>query len=452
MSEVEAESEGSSTSALTPANDLARSTASCGSLESWRARLAPFLIAHPYSGLDVAEGSGGRRVRITQPWGDSSLALTLRGNSDETIEALNSVYLPERFIALWHRDTSRFEIIWTAFALPDVWKEVPGRSFDFRFRGCAYRCAFSDSSDRLIKIAAAFEPTAEGNSRYRNLPSFCFYALQRSGNLTGIPPVSVEKPLSFWVDGIPEWDDASILDLANHLNFYLGYYDNVSPIIEIQSPTLEAFPAQPNTRYVTGQFPAVITAREIDDTLLRFWEASRIGDTARRFLYSYRVVEYCAFAHIESGIRATVRRLLAAPNALDDIIGVTDKVTSVIMESKISDPQKFDAVIEKAVSSDTLWKEIERNLQAFASEVLFDGGYCVKNIARVGWREDDFRINGLGAFSKAVRGIRNALSHGRDMQSTSVITPTPHNFQKLQPWAALMSAAAGEVILYHDSH
>jgi hypothetical protein len=190
--------------------------------------------------------------------------------------------------------------------------------------------------------------------------------------------------------------------------------------------------------------------REIDDVLLHFWHASRGGDTARRFLYSYRIVEYVSFSYVESTIRTTIRRLLSAPNALDDIAGIGDKIINAMAETKITDPQKLDAVIKGAVTPGVLWPEIERNIGVFSSETKFDGGFTVGPIAKLGWRIDDFSISGISAFALAVRGIRNALSHGRDQRTTSVITPTPHNFQRLQPWAALMAVAAGEVFLYGD--
>ena len=71
-------------------------------------------------------------------------------------------------------------------------------------------------------------------------------------------------------------------------------------------------------------------------------------------------------------------------------------------------------------------------------------------IVKVGWSEADFAVNGIATFSTAVRNIRNALSHGRDQRTTAVIAPTTHNFERLQPWTALMSVAAGEVMVYKD--
>lgn len=52
--------------------------------------------------------------------------------------------------------------------------------------------------------------------------------------------------------------------------------------------------------------------------------------------------------------------------------------------------------------------------------------------------------------SDAFRKIRNALSHGKDQETTGVIRPTPKNVNLFQPWVHLISAAAGEVVLYKD--
>jgi hypothetical protein len=414
-------------------------------IDEWLVRLEPFIRANPNSALEYVQAPSGPYVRVVAPWNDASLALRFPKEPEAMIEALNNVLLPERFIALWHLDTALLEVIWTAFTLPDVWKEIDGRKFEFRYRGISYECEFTDSSNRLLAIAAGFQPLGEGNSRYRNLPAFAIHA---SAQRRRASPGSIGKPLSFWIRGIREWDETQILDLANHLNFYLGYYDSVSPVIEIQTPRLEAFLAQPQRRYRADHFPRLIAAQGIDDVLLHFWHASRTGDTARRFLYSYRIIEYISFSYVEASIRSSIRRSLSAPNALDDIAAITEKVINAMTETKVTDPQKFDAVIRAAVKPEILWPEIEQNVVVFSTETRFDGGLTIPPIAKPGWRFDDFATNGISAFAQAVRSIRNALSHGRDQRTTLVITPTPHNFQRLQPWAALMAVAAGEVVLY----
>ena len=57
----------------------------------------------------------------------------------------------------------------------------------------------------------------------------------------------------------------------------------------------------------------------------------------------------------------------------------------------------------------------------------------------------------LDMFQRSIREIRNALSHGWDRKQMLFIHPTRHNFERLQPWVALICAAAGEVMLYRDT-
>ncbi len=52
-------------------------------------------------------------------------------------------------------------------------------------------------------------------------------------------------------------------------------------------------------------------------------------------------------------------------------------------------------------------------------------------------------------FNGTIRSIRNALSHGKEQSVSSVIAPTPENFQNIQPWVGLISIAAGEVVVYY---
>ena len=208
---------------------------------------------------------------------------------------------------------------------------------------------------------------------------------------------------------------------------------------------------QPQTRYSAGRFPAQITSREIDDSLLNFWSASRTGDPARRFLYSYRIIEYASFSYLELNCRISVRKLLAARNALDDLVTLAERVMNAVQETKLSDVQKLEALLKETVDPALLWREVARNLAAFTTEVRFDGGFTLSGIARVGWKEEDFAVNGISSFAGAIRNIRNALSHGRDLRTSAVITPTAHNFERLQPWTSLIAVAAAEVMVYRDA-
>jgi hypothetical protein len=129
---------------------------------------------------------------------------------------------------------------------------------------------------------------------------------------------------------------------------------------------------------------------------------------------------------------------------------LTDGALSSIFGSKLTDVQRLDNVVRESVAPAALWAEISTNLTAFAAETKFDGGLTISPIAKLGWHESDFAINGVASFSGAIRNIRNGLAHGRDQRTSGVITPTAHNAMRLRPWVSLIAVAAGDVMVYKD--
>jgi hypothetical protein len=409
-----------------------------------RARLSEFFVNNLGATLEEMEmPRGGKELVIRRPWGDASVCLRVAPDIETIADALNNVYLPEQFTAIWHRDTKDFEIIWTSHPLPPSVKDIPGRSFTFRFKGAEYSCKFARSSDRLLVIAKNFIPGGTSSTQFRNLPSFNA-VLHKS---EGYPEFLSGEPLSFWINKI-DWNADEILEVVNHLNFYMTYYDTRSPMVVVHSSAAENEAARPQTRYINGQFRSQITGREIDDNLLHFWLAARTGDAARRFLYYYRIIEYASFFYLQDNAKTAIRRILSAPNALDELDAITERVVSALSVSSLDEYKRFESVIRDCVDSDLLWNEISVNLSAFASDIAFDGGFKLPALIKVGWRGEDFVTNGVGAFVRYIRDARNALSHGRDQRTASVIVPTLSNFRRLQPWVSLIAVASGQVIVY----
>ncbi len=381
---------------------------------------------------------------ISNPWGDESILIQVPTEHAELAAALNGVYLPQQLAALWHRETKKLEFIWTALPMPPPWSDIPGRKFTFRFKEKSYPCRFEAASKELLVVAKHFAPGASTSTNFRNLVPFSFLA---SAEKTGANLPKFEA-LSFWIDNI-DWDNDEILDLVNHLNFYLKYYDSISPVVLVYYPK-EAESLKPQTRYPYESFPTHINAREIDDVMLILWDASRQGDNARQFLYCYRIIEYASVTHLESKARLDIKRILAAPHAVSELSAITNQVMDALQRSKLEDFQKCETLLREIVKPSLLWREIKENKSAFSGVTKFDGGFELGALIAPEATEATFETKGVDIFHKAIRDIRNALSHGKDSRSSGVITPTSRNFQKLRPWVSLVSIAAAEVMLYRD--
>src|SRR4051794_35562915 len=137
------------------------------------------------------------------------------------IDMLNNVYLPERFTAIWHRDTELLEIIFTADPLPPIWSDLSNRAFEFTHRNVKYLCSFREASDRLRQIATRAMPQRPSRTQYRNLMSFQRHYFAKAG-VSGIQIADNSVPYSFYVEGIT-WNDDLVVELANYLNFYMTY-------------------------------------------------------------------------------------------------------------------------------------------------------------------------------------------------------------------------------------
>jgi len=407
--------------------------------------LAEFFKNNPKCEFEYL-GNPARFVSIVNPWGDPSVSIRVRGEHDALIAILNSIYLPERFTAIWHLDTKLLEIIFTADPMPPMWTDLPKREFVFMHRGAEYKCGFRGASNELRQVAACALPRRPTRSGYRNLLSFQRYEFAKSG----VGDITVQDdavPLSFWVEGI-DWDDDKVVDLVHHLNFYMTYYDNMSPLIIIHTPEDEAAASHEVTRYPFEKFPSRIASRSLDEDLVQFWIASREGDPVRRFIYNYQILEYAATYYIEENVRRSVRISLSAPHALDNIDLVTQQIIDAMGESKIQDPQKLEALLRQIVNPGLIWNEISKKIDLFSKIMHFDGGFEQAAIARSDWDVDHFKVNWCPAFPAAIRSIRNALSHGREQRSGAVILPTVGNFARLQAWVPLVAMAAREVMIY----
>ena len=416
-------------------------------IEDVKALLHPFLESHPDVAIEYREVGRKPETRlcITKPWGEDGLIIALPKDIETFSEALNNILLPERYTAIWHRDTKDFEIIWTALLLSEEIEDIKNREFLFSLDSKEYKCSFGRSSERLLTLASQAVPIAKSHTEHRNLMSFRYYVENKKDSTSGIVPIG--EPYSFWIRNV-EWDEDRVLQLVRHLNFFLTYYDRESPEILVHTAPDKKASNQP--RYLIDTFPNRIDTHEIGDDLLQLWMASREGDAARRFIYSYRIIEYASHAYIDIEARRKVHRLLTKPHARSDLGALTDKVISTTLMKTMDDVQKMNNLLNDILSTESLWREIERHRSAFTSNVIFDGGFTLKKLIDDSETFETFKTNGIPTFINRARNIRNHLSHGRDRSTQATITPTVVNFRRLEPWTAAISVLAGEVLIFSN--
>ena len=407
-------------------------------IDPLRERLGSFFETNP----EAEFTRGDEHSVVGKLWSDPTVEIVVEDDNDSLVETLNAIYLPPRFSAIWHRDTADIEFIWQTVP-PD--EEHRGRSFEFRYREKSYRCEFGDASPRLMAIARALDPTRSvGPTYFRNLLDLHFYqrALEEEEE-------DVEKvvPTSFWLRQV-QGDENVLVDLARHLNFFMGYFDLDTPLIAIHQQT--PVPGR-RTRlvYPHGAFPAVVAGRPLDPYLLLLWESA--GDARepfRRFLYNYQIMEYAAFYYVQEQTRQTLRRVLSAPDTPSRMDEAVRQIQDAMSEGRMDDDARFNAVIRQVVDPEILWKQVEKDADLLSADIAFEGGFTVPALIKPGWGLEDFRAAWHPKLADSLRKLRNALVHAREARQAKGIAPTRANYSQLRPWARLLSLSAAQAVLY----
>ena len=207
-------------------------------------KFGPFLRANPASSIEEPKEPGGH-IRIEKPWGDRSIAIFIPDDDDALAEALNSVILPERLVAIWHADMDSLEVIWTAIRLSRSLKEIDGRAFEYTFKKTTHKCHFGPSSERLVEIARHTLPQESSDTNHRNMNTFYAYATMSEEERRA---VGVDLPRSFWISDV-KWEESSVTTFLKNLNFFLSYYDDMSPTVVILDP-IESENTRRRLRYI----------------------------------------------------------------------------------------------------------------------------------------------------------------------------------------------------------
>ncbi|MFH0802313.1 MAG: hypothetical protein V2A78_08030 [bacterium] len=385
----------------------------------------------------------GKEIEILRPWNDETIALRIDPSDSKLIDALNSLYFPPRFTAIWHKDTDDIEFIFTA--LP-THKHLYTRHFSFQFERKSWECEYADASDRLMTIAKASKPIeAPTTTNHRNLQSFSMYL-----HLKKEHPEQASRwhPLSFWIRKVG-LNEERLPDLCQHINFFMNYFDFASPAIDIhEPPTTESSgfvsPWKPST-----DFPAVINGRKLDPFLLQLWESSQDAtDVFRRFLYCYQIIEYCAFYHVQENVLAAIGRALLSPDLNMRSEEIARDVLEAVTEDKVEDARKVQIVISRHVDPRKLWVAIEANLKLFSAETSFDGGLKIQALTREQWTFEDFKTSWDPRLVDSLRTIRNGLVHAREKRMTCIISPTRENANRLRHWFPPLKVAARELLVF----
>jgi hypothetical protein len=400
-----------------------------------------FLENNPKS--DIREDKDS--YTVVNPWNDETIILEVDKDEKKVINRLSNVHLPPKFTAIYHKDENRVEFIYGPISADSNEK---GREFSFYFEGREFYCQYAGASEVLDDILSSFSVVKNPSStNHRNLTSISEIMEMRQENKEFWEEEEFEL-VSFYVDGI-RIDEDDLENIARHLNFYMNYFDRSSPEIVIHEDKEEDM--EHADLNLPETFPEKISARKIDEQLLRIWEsAKKAPGSYREYLYSYQVIEYASHYFLKDEIRDKVKKILMSPDILNKPEESASEIANVVREEDINDVVKINKVIEENVSSEHIWKFIEPRIEYFSSSTHFEGGYTAPSIVKEQWGISDFEKSWMPKYGHEIRKIRNALVHAKEGKGEGMISPTDYNTSLLRPWATMITETSRQMIAYHD--
>ncbi len=409
--------------------------------------LKVFFAGNPHCKIEIQPKP--KSFRIIRPWDDRTLAIWLPRDQKKRaklIRSLNKLTMPPAFSAYYHKKTKTLEVIWTAYKLSTALKPISNRSFQFSLDGVTHQCSFGDASKDVLNVAEYTMPfTSPSETGHRNIQSFFLYLNQQSGS--GPSSSRLDKPRTFRITNVED-DEASMIKVARHLNFFMTYYDNKSPQVLVHTTDLLEDKAA-RDRYLHGKFPTYIRGRELDTRMLSFWSPQQASTSLMRFLFYYRILEFAASQYVEAKIRSKLKRLVNSPSVVGDDRELLEKIIEAVDAKKQDDIPRLKSLVKETVDTSLLWGVIDQHRDAFCKKTTFEGGYVSDPFLTENCSKEALET-GIDKMTDTIRKMRNALSHGKDFESGGVVVPSRKNERLLEPWVLLLEIIAGQVMLNKD--
>lgn len=423
-------------------------------VSKYEKNIAPFLERNPFSKVKIVDDS----ICVTNPWNDDSLSFFLENwNEELMIPILNNVILPPRFTAVYHVNAKTMEFIYTLLSEDDV---CTARKFSFRLDRRLYSCEFGESSGEVLALAASSLFIKQSKTEFRNLNLLRDYLVSKNNHQKGRKAGKSKKaapakdtfanmkPISFFVRGFRRYDEGEMINVSKHINFLTYYYDRNCPWIIVHTPQTESdTPKQ--LQFIETAFPEKIITKSYNPLLLDLAvEARKVGPRLQ-FIYYFQILEYAAFYYVEDEVKRQLLTIINSP----DIHSNSDKYVSRILDAiststRIDEEHKMPKVVKSACRPDDIWKEVQQNIPYFSKTQKFDGGFVVEPLIAESTNFENFCAMWHPKTVNTINSIRNALVHGREKKSGSVIIPTPLNDSLIQPWVSVIGRMAEQVIIY----
>lgn len=318
-----------------------------------------------------------------------------------------------------------------------------GRRFQFNYKGNTFECYFEAVSKALITLAKAFRPAkAPTRSNHRNLRFFADYYGGRP-HLRRM--MKDAEPTSFFIKGSFEAVGNDVATLAKSLNFYMSYFDRDSPEVILLTKQTTEKEYKHACYSIRHGFPSVISANEIDSTILDILAVAReCNDMRLCFIFYFQVLEYCSYYYLGEKVRNRLINILRSPdvsaNANVYVRQVVDELKNHFVQR--DDSQKLEQAILQTCGIEDVRFEVEANIDYFKKNVEFDGGLVIPKLLNDTQAADDLGEAHLLQIKKNLEKIRNVLVHLREARENKSIMPTERNDMLLVPYLCIVRRLA----------
>ena len=407
-----------------------------------RIDLRQFHIGHPEACIVQSDDD----EQLVGLWGAADLRFDLTGLGDNALDVLNAIKVDSRFDAIFHLESNHLEFAYT-YLDPNNAEDTPviDRRFTISFQDAEYPCWFATPSDRLLTLARSVRrlPTDRGDRVMAQLGMF------RDGQRIDELPPAVQRyftgkvPRNFYVD-ISSCPNVDVASLVRHLNLLIHYYDRRSPLIVVRTPASASEDRPMPTRFLAGDVPERLNAREVDDVVMMLLEVALTNAPRAAFLYLYQVFEYAGHYYIDDKARRALKRMLRDPALANCDDRKVAELFSVLSDLHHHDDQRMQKVVEDHCDARHLWPDIENDIDFFSAPIEFDGGLRIERIVSKDATEDTWCDSFKSLFQVLTR-IRNCIVHAREKRESKVILPTPANNDKLARFKPIIRRMAEDV-------
>ena len=326
------------------------------------------------------------------------------------------------------------------------------RKFIVNFSQKSFNCYFDKPSDALEFLASNFrEKDTQSNTNYRHLRIFRDY-YKPEMRPKGADKFFVNKlPFSFFVEG--NFEGIDLVNFAKHLNFFMRFFDRISPQIATFTPEDEREEYQLPCYTNNNEFPEVIQGRSIDPVIIDLLNiASDTSNIRLKYIFYYQILEYCAYYHLNEDLKRRLNNIIKRPDFLNN----PSQFSRIIIEEfknhfkSNDDKQKLEKLIVDFIDFEDIKEEIRCNSKYFLQDIEFDGGFKIKALIKDEKEIDTPSIDIIKNITDRIDKIRNVLVHIRESRENKVILPTQKNSHKLVPYLFLIRRIAENIAFKYD--